>query len=987
MKLLRGIFVPLMLLTLVVNASIYEDAEDGKTKGWRVTDNLPKGAKVVNTKEGKNRIIRFIGDQTKNAFMLGGANRDSARWNNKSNSKKLSWKMKFSSGYSIYVYIQTKSGKIQRIRYDAQDKSKGLNHTEIHIGLGRKSRAGGWFSVHRDIERDLKRFLPKEKIVALNGFMVRGEGFIDDIRYGNSTKSEDQKERNDSTDENKNNKDDSVSTSVSSKWRKYPNQRVGNAIVLRGKEIEFKDSGKYILGGDLDESKYRWNNKKTTFSWSMKFDARYYLYFLVTTKQGKVERIRYSSSHDYERKPNEIRIPLGRESADGEWKSFTVDLNKDLRRFLSKDKVTAVHGLLVHVTEDNQLMKNFSAGTSSVDNNSDREDAKENTKEESSKDPVETVDDSKESETKDVSEDNNREEVSEGDIYRGNVKAKATYYVSPRGDDDNDGRSIKKAFRTIKKAVETVDEGETVSILAGVYREGNIKLPRRRYPNKKYITFQNYKNDKVIIKGSVVIDGEWEHYKGDIWKLPSREADRSGLNRSINYQQVFYGNGKQLIKVGYPNAFKRDGKSIWGDHYSPIKENRKNPFGMSEGTFYAKPLSDGKFDLYVWLPKGKSPNASGITMEVSDKTYLLNVANVDNVKVNGLTFMHTSAGSSSVRANAYQGGYGLRVGINSIVENCEFAYTDFVGLNLSRGRVRDVKSQHQIVHNCKAHHNGAVGISASSKGFLIEDSEFYKNGTRPFDQDWHAGAFKCNNNGWGEVRNNYIHDEFSQGIWFDSSYSKTDVKEHRSLIHHNYINGTGINNDPLGLRTLPYRGMGIFIERSSHVKVYNNIVANSRQNGLYVNGSWDIFSTNNFIIGSRTAQIRFKLKPNKYHAITGNVIQNNILYNKRGEQDIKIVMNGNSTFDRSNKFRNNIIFNENGNYEYDFKQSGWSESDNEEDTNPNFDKHGSSSYDKWGLKRDSAAINNALGKGFFTTDYHNRVRDSKHDIGSFEYIR
>ncbi len=989
MKLLRGVVILVMLLTLMLNASLYEDAEDGTTKGWQVVDNLPEGAKVVNIKEGSNHVIKLIGEQTKNAFMLGGTNRDISRWNNRSNSKELSWKMKFASGYSIYVYIQTKSGDVQRIRYDAMDSSKGLSHTEIHIGLGRTSRSGQWVLIHRDLEKDLQRFLPKEEIVALNGFMVRGEGFIDDILYADTVEVASSEERNDVPDQRQETIENEESDLISTEWRKYPNEEIGNAMVVDGAKIEFKESGKYILGGSPDESIYRWNNKHTTFSWRMKFDARYYLYFLVTTKQGKVERIRYSSSHDYERKPNEIRIPLGKETADGEWKSITVDLNKDLQKFLSDDQILTVDGLLVHVTENNQLMENFSEGLSLVEDNSMEEEASEN---------LADIDlDSKEIEIKEVgndeseikevtTEENSESSLESSSIYIGNVKSKATYYVSLDGDDSNDGRSIKNAFRTIKKAVDIVDEGETVSILAGVYREGNIKLPRRRYPNKKYITFQNYNNDKVILKGSVVIDGEWEHYKGDIWRLPAQGADHSGLNRSINYQQVFYGNGKQLLKIGYPNTLQRDGKSIWDARYLPLKENHKNPFGMSEGTFYVKPLSGGKFDLYVWLPHGKSPNASDVTMEVSDKTYLLNVANVDNVKVSGLIFMHTSAESSAERSNAYQGGYGLRVGINAIVENCEFAYTDFVGLNLSRGRVRDAKTQHQIVHNCKVHHNGAVGISASSKGFLIEDSEFYNNGTRPFDQDWHAGAFKCNNNGWGEVRNNYIHDEFSQGIWFDSSYSKTNAKEHQSFIHHNYINGTGIDNDPLGLRTLPYRGMGIFIERSSHAKIYNNIVANSRQNGLYVDASWDIVATNNFFIGSLTEQIRFKLKSHEYHAITDNIIQNNIIYNKRGEQDVKIVMNGNSTFDRSNTFKNNIIFNDNGDYQYDFKQSGWHERDNLEDADPNFDKHGSSSYNKWGLRRGSVAINASIGKDFFTTDYYNRLRDSKHDIGSFEYI-
>lgn len=49
--------------------------------------------------------------------------------------------------------------------------------------------------------------------------------------------------------------------------------------------------------------------------------------------------------------------------------------------------------------------------------------------------------------------------------------ASADYYVSNQGNDDNNGRSTGTAFRTIARALEVIQPGETIRILAGTYHE------------------------------------------------------------------------------------------------------------------------------------------------------------------------------------------------------------------------------------------------------------------------------------------------------------------------------------------------------------------------------------------------------------------------------------------------------------------------------------------------------------------------------------
>lgn len=52
------------------------------------------------------------------------------------------------------------------------------------------------------------------------------------------------------------------------------------------------------------------------------------------------------------------------------------------------------------------------------------------------------------------------------------------YYVSKRGNDDNDGRSLRTAFQTISKAASVVKPGDTVYVNSGAYKE-TIQLRQR----------------------------------------------------------------------------------------------------------------------------------------------------------------------------------------------------------------------------------------------------------------------------------------------------------------------------------------------------------------------------------------------------------------------------------------------------------------------------------------------------------------------------
>jgi hypothetical protein len=90
------------------------------------------------------------------------------------------------------------------------------------------------------------------------------------------------------------------------------------------------------------------------------------------------------------------------------------------------------------------------------------------------------------------------------------VVAEADYYVSPDGDDRNDGRTISTPFRTIEKAAAVVRPGDVVLLRGGVYYEYNTADSWRRSGEEGApITFGSYPGERAIVDGSQVERPAW----------------------------------------------------------------------------------------------------------------------------------------------------------------------------------------------------------------------------------------------------------------------------------------------------------------------------------------------------------------------------------------------------------------------------------------------------------------------------------------------
>jgi alpha-N-arabinofuranosidase len=89
-------------------------------------------------------------------------------------------------------------------------------------------------------------------------------------------------------------------------------------------------------------------------------------------------------------------------------------------------------------------------------------------------------------------------------------------HVATRGNDASTGTKS-TPLRTIQRAADLAQPGDTITVHEGVYRE-RINPPRGGASDKQRIVYQAAKGEKVEIKGSEVIK-HWEKVQEGVWKV------------------------------------------------------------------------------------------------------------------------------------------------------------------------------------------------------------------------------------------------------------------------------------------------------------------------------------------------------------------------------------------------------------------------------------------------------------------------------------
>jgi chitodextrinase len=154
----------------------------------------------------------------------------------------------------------------------------------------------------------------------------------------------------------------------------------------------------------------------------------------------------------------------------------------------------------------------------------------------------------------------------------------ATYYVSPSGSDSSSG-SISAPFRTIQKAANIVNPGDTVYVRGGIYNQ-RVTLTRSGSSNGGFITFQNYPGETPIldvnntgISDQPMFGGKHVAYIKVIG-FTIRDFRGAGIffqgacnHIEILDNEIYYGN---LNLATYGAAIKVVGR--YGSNYYPVRD-------------------------------------------------------------------------------------------------------------------------------------------------------------------------------------------------------------------------------------------------------------------------------------------------------------------------------------------------------------------------------------------------------------------------------
>ena len=162
---------------------VYEDAEDGLTFGWKIYDNTPAGAEIINVfdPEHDSQVIEFYGAGTNNGYCL--RLEDGSKWHNNKQFI-IQWSMKYSENYTVYIDVETSDGH-RYITYQPLDYNALGTGEYVFYGLGAQTPDGAWHTFTRDLKADLQSAQPGNEILEVNGFFIRGSGMADNIKLFN----------------------------------------------------------------------------------------------------------------------------------------------------------------------------------------------------------------------------------------------------------------------------------------------------------------------------------------------------------------------------------------------------------------------------------------------------------------------------------------------------------------------------------------------------------------------------------------------------------------------------------------------------------------------------------------------------------------------------------------------------------------------------------------------------------------------------------
>ena len=309
----------------------------------------------------------------------------------------------------------------------------------------------------------------------------------------------------------------------------------------------------------------------------------------------------------------------------------------------------------------------------------------------------------------------------------------AELVVNPRhaGASDENPGTADKPFKTIGRAAQAVEPGDTVRICGGVYRESVVV--EKSGTAQKPIAFEAALGANVVLTGADRIT-EWkkENAAENIFSAPW--AHRFiGWSKQLTHPDDSYhlmiGRAEQVFVLGY-------------QHLQVLKREQ-----LGRGTFFVD-LEAKR--LYVCPSDGRDLT-KGVLVEASARPEIWH-SKGSFIHLRGLRFRYA--------ANAAQHGAAQFSGNSGVIADCVFEQMN------SQGAV--FKGENIVARRCIFQDNGQIGFGANNAHkLLLTGCIIRNNNTKNFSRGWEAGGDKlCFCRGAVLEQSQFVGNR-GNGIWFD----------------------------------------------------------------------------------------------------------------------------------------------------------------------------------------------------------------------------
>ncbi len=166
--------------------TIVEDAEQGDTANWRISDKTPAGYTLDNVSEDGNRFISLKGSDRLNSFITGNRTANAAALGIE-NQNSVSWRMRTDSPFTVYFGMDTTEGfrYVYYTHYALSSAAAAGSH--VRAGLGTLAYDGEWHFFNKDLLAELQLVQPGNQIISINSMLIRGSTDIDDVTFYSTT--------------------------------------------------------------------------------------------------------------------------------------------------------------------------------------------------------------------------------------------------------------------------------------------------------------------------------------------------------------------------------------------------------------------------------------------------------------------------------------------------------------------------------------------------------------------------------------------------------------------------------------------------------------------------------------------------------------------------------------------------------------------------------------------------------------------------------